>query len=279
MRVAAFVQYCAQNGRKLYQDFIKTIPNAQIVDSVEECDILVIWSVLWKGMMANYKGHYARAVELGKPIVIFEVGMLKRNVTWKVSVNATTLQGLYWPKETWQPDRKLKMLDHIKPVTHGNVVCITGQNPLSENWKTNLSVEKWVIQKVDEVRKYTDRPIEIRPHPRHDLRLPPEYKKLVKFHKFTQLDDTDFTARLQDYWCVINYNSYPGQQARLYGVNAVLDISSLASPVSHVNICDVEKPLDYPNDEWLDFISHTEFTTEEITSGFTYEVLRPLLNR
>lgn len=279
MRVAAFVQYCAQNGRQLYQDFIKTIPNAVIVDSVEECDILVIWSVLWKGMMANYKGLYAKAKELGKPVVIFEVGMLQRNITWKVSINATTLEGQYWPKETWQPDRVEKMLSHIKPVAVGDSICICGQNPLSENWIKDLSVEKWVMRTVDEVKQYTDRPIEIRPHPRHDLRLPPEYKRLVKFHKYTQMDDTDFINRLGDYWCVINHNSYPGQQARLYGINAVLNPTSLASPVSHVNLCDIEKPLEYPDGDWLNFIAHTEFTTDEIKSGFTYEVLKPLLNR
>jgi len=246
---------------------------------VEECDILVIWSVLWKGMMANFKGHYAKAKKLGKPIIIFEVGMLQRNITWKVSVDATTLEGHYWPKETWQSNRVEKMLGHIKPVAIGDRICICGQNPLSENWIKDLSVEKWVIRTVDEVRKYTDRTIEIRPRPRHDLRLPPEYKKLVKFHKYTQLADTDFIDRLGDYWCVINHNSYPAQQARLYGINAVVDTSSLASPVSHVNLCDIEKPLEYPNSDWLNFIAHTEFTTDEIKRGLTYEVLKSLLDR
>ena len=279
MRVAAFVEYCAQNGRQLYQNFIKTIPNAQIVDNVEDCDILVIWSVLWKGMMHNYKRHYAQAKQLGKPIVIFEVGMLQRNITWKVGVDATTLQGLYWPKETWQADRKEKFLSHIKPVKPGDTVCICGQNVHSANWPKDVKMEDWIINTINTVRQYTDRPIEIRPHPRHPLSLPPEYKKLIKLHRYTRLDDTDFISRLNEYWCVINYNSYPGQQARLYGVNAVLDASSLASPVSHLNICDIEKPLEYPNEEWLDFISHTEFTNEEINSGFTYEVLKSLLNR
>jgi len=278
MRVASFVHYCAGNGRSIYQDFINTIPNVQLVDRVEDCDVLVIWSVLWRGVMANFKSLYNKAKELGKPIIIFEVGMLQRNITWKISVDATTLEGLYWPKELWQSDRVHKMLGHIDTVTPGDTVCICGQNAYSANWLKDKTVDAWVEETVDAVRQYTDRPIEIRPHPRYELNIP-KYKSLIVKSKYTQMDDTDFVAKLKNYWAVINVNSYPGQQARLYGINALVDKSSLASPVSHTDINMIENRLEYPHMDWLNFIAHTEFATQEIKSGLAWEVIQPLLNR
>jgi hypothetical protein len=278
MRVASFVHYCAGNGRSIYQDFINTIPNVQLVDRVEDCDVLVIWSVLWRGAMANFKPLYNKAKELGKPIIIFEVGMLQRNITWKISVDATTLEGLYWPKELWQSDRVHRMLSHINTVTPGDTICICGQNAHSANWLKDKTVDTWVEEAVDTVKQYTDRPIEIRPHPRYELNIP-KYKSLIVKSKYTQMDDTDFVAKLKNYWAVINVNSYPGQQARLYGINAVVDKSSLASPVSHTDISMIENRLEYPHMDWLNFVAHTEFTTHEIKSGLAWEVIQPLLNR
>lgn len=278
MRVASFVQYCAGNGRQLYTDFINSIPNVTLVKTVEECDVLIIWSVLWKGVMKHFRSHFDRAKILGKPVIIIEVGVLQRNITWKICVNSTDSTGKYWPVELWQKDRKEKLLGHIKPIKQGDKICICGQNAASENWPKNLTVEDWVERTVTILKDYTDRPIEIRPHPRHPLKLNPDLQKLIVGSNYTKLDDTDLVQRFKDYWAVINYNSYPGIQARLYNINAVVDITSLASAVSHCNLSMIEQPLDYPDNTWLDFMAHTEFTTEEIKNGLAYEMIQPLLH-
>jgi hypothetical protein len=47
----------------------------------------VIWSVLWQGRMRPNKTIYESFRKLNKPIIIIEVGNLKRGLTWRICLN------------------------------------------------------------------------------------------------------------------------------------------------------------------------------------------------
>ena len=62
------------------------------VENSLDCDAVVIWSVLWNGRMQANKAVYEHYRSQGKPVIVIDVGALKREITWKISVNYSKLQ-------------------------------------------------------------------------------------------------------------------------------------------------------------------------------------------
>jgi hypothetical protein len=79
------------------------------------------------------------------------------------------------------------------------------------------------------------------------------------------------------YHAVVNYNSGPGTQAALQGVNVITDQSSLAHPVS-MEINQIENPPKIDREQWLVEICHTEYTVDEIANGRAWSRLMPGLH-
>lgn len=280
MRISYFPNNVGTAGAPILEQFVKSITTCEIVKDSLTADAAIIWSVLWNGRTRNNKEIYYHYRNQNKPVIILEIGALQRNITWRICVNRSDSLGSYWPKNLWQKDRASRILANYAPVSKGQKILICGQNYHSDNWRLGnsiASVEQWIMDTYDTVQKFTDRPIDIRPHPRSQVRLPDSYVSKIVKHNYTQKDDTDFVDILSDYYAVINYNSYPGIQARLRGINAVVDHTSLAAAVSNTSYDQIEKDLAYPNQEWLDFIAHTEFYLDEIESGFAWSVIRQLL--
>ena len=57
-----------------------------VVDNTYDCDVGVIWSVLWNGRMAPNKKVWDDFHAHNKKIIVLEVGGLIRGTTWKVGV-------------------------------------------------------------------------------------------------------------------------------------------------------------------------------------------------
>ena len=52
-----------------------------------DCDVPVIWSLLWHGRMARNKDVWEHFRTQNKNVLVIEVGGIKRNTTWKVGLN------------------------------------------------------------------------------------------------------------------------------------------------------------------------------------------------
>jgi hypothetical protein len=79
-----------------------------------------------------------------------------------------------------------------------------------------------------------------------------------------------------DCHAVVNYNSGPGIQAAIAGVRPVVDVTSLAYPVS-VDYADIEQPYNKDRELWLTQICHTEYTVEELRTGTWLKRISPAL--
>jgi hypothetical protein len=141
-------------------------------------------------------------------------------------------------------------------------------------------MEGWVVQQVEQLRKVTDRPIVVRPHPRSALdrsglvHLPPD----VVIETPQRIDNTYDSYNLAfDCHAIINHNSGPGIQAALAGTRPIVDESSLAHPVS-IQIENIDQPYVVDRDQWLTEICHTEYTVEEIKKGLWLQRLQPQLD-
>lgn len=240
-------------------------------------DAAVIWSVLWSGRMTQNQTVYQHYRSQNKPVIIIEIGALQRGRTWKVSVNHVTADGYYGHQQDLDPDRAAKLGVHLKTATHTNPsIVIALQHDRSLQVANIGSVEDWVIHSIAQVRRHTDRPIVVRPHPRCRVKFSklPADVQLQQPRKLPgSYDSFDF-----DFGChaVINYNSGPGIQAAIAGVRPLVHTSSLAHPVS-IDVAAIEQPYVMDRQQWLTEICHTEYTVEELQQGLWLKRIAPAL--
>ena len=236
----------------------------EIVDSNE--DIPVIWSILWNGRMNANKFIYEAARAAGKPVLILEVGTLKRGQTWKVCINHINGLGEFGNNIDLDIDRPQKLGISLKePVSmRRQEILIACQHERSLQWDSMPPTSSWVLGLIKEIKSHTDRHIVVRPHPRSSLPL--QNQDFTVIHPQRVHDSYDDFDIDYNYHCVINHNSGPCIQAAIQGVPVICDPSSLAGILSGKmeKIEEISLP---DRDEWFLKLCHTEWTIEEIASG------------
>jgi hypothetical protein len=275
MHVSLFDQYGALNSVPVFSAIKEGLTRLGIQTSHHnmDADVAVIWSFLWAGRMLPNKQVYEHYRNTGRQVLIAEVGMLKRGITWKLCLNSTVSGGTYGKGK--DPERANKLGLKLKPWTNsGTNILIALQRSDSGQWAPGSKLEfhfgpptteEWLKNTVDHLRNFTNRPIVVRPHPRQSVVMPTGVT--VQRPRKLATDHFDFDSALIDTWAVVNHNSGPGSQAIIAGVPAFVGLSSLAAPVSNVTMGNIENP-DRPNrEEWLNQIAHTEWTVEEIATG------------
>ena len=232
-----------------------------------DCDAALIWSVLWNGRMAPNQSVYEHYRNQGKPVIIFDVGALHREYTWKVAVNNINAEGFYGHKENLDWDRPHTLgIKTTKVTNQKEFILIAAQHARSLQVQNLGRIEQWVHKQIAEIRKFTDRPIKVRPHPRSRLvlsNLPSDVILQTPIPTVNTYDSYDLDLNCH---AVVNYNSSPGVLAAIAGTRPVVSSTSLAWPVS-VNLNNIEKPYDIDRERWLVEMSHCEYTLEEIKKG------------
>jgi hypothetical protein len=269
MRVAYFPNQCAQNSRAPMEALLSSLKQAGhvLVENSMDCDMVLLWSVLWHGRMAANQRAYLHYKQLGRTIIVADVGALYRGETWKVALNHITAEGYYGHKENldWDRPRKLGISLAIN-LSRNPAILLAGQHPKSLQASSLGSQEIWASEQFQRLRKITDRPILYRPHPRATVykdRLP---KNLVVIDPKPVQGTYDHFDLHFDYHAVVNHNSGPGIQAGIAGTRPIVDVTSLAHPVS-VTLQDLDKPYIVDRDLWLVEICHTEYTIKELSQG------------
>jgi len=267
--VAYFPLQAAGNSGPVMAAMLESLQHAGIgtEENSMTSDAVIIWSVLWSGRMIKNREIYQHYRSLGRPVIVIDIGSLRRGITWKVAIDNITAEGYYGHTQDldWNRPARLGISLSTVPRT-GSHVIIAAQNSASLQVQDLVSIESWIAQQVSVIRAHTDREIRIRPHPRSRLavsKLPANVT--VEFPRRVPDTYDSFDMRF-DCHAMINFNSGPGIQAAVQGVRPIVDSSSLAHPVS-VSIQDIERPYDINRDQWLVEICHTEYTVEEISQG------------
>ena len=267
--VAYFPLQAAGNSGPVMAAMLESLHGAGIrsEENSMTSDAVIIWSVLWSGRMAKNREIYQHYRNLGRPVIVIDIGSLRRGVTWKVAVDNITALGHYGHTQDLDWDRPARLGVNLGTVHRsGSHIVIAAQNSASLQVQDLHSIESWISQQIDEIRKHTDRAIRVRPHPRSRLavsQLPTNVT--VEFPRPVPNTYDSFDMQF-DCHAIVNYNSGPGIQAAVQGVRPMVHSSSLAHPVS-VSIQDIERPYDINRDQWLVEICHTEYTVEEISQG------------
>lgn len=266
MKFKLYREYGALNSVEIFNAFSKGLTSLGHSEVSGNEDVSVIWSVLWKGRMRLNQQVYNEAKKKGRPVIIIEVGNLKRGTTWRICLDNINGAGEFGNDDDLDENRPIFLKSSLGPIKENrkNEILICSQLPESLQWQGMPSMESWIKQTVDKIRRYTDRKIVIRPHPRSFVRVNIPGCKLILPKKLSgTYDDFDIDY---GYHCVINHNSGPAVQAAIFGTPVICDSTSLAYPVSG-RIENIEK-ISLPNrEQWFLKLCHTEWTIEEISAG------------
>lgn len=268
MRVGIFDHYGALNSAPVFAAIRAGLDRIGIAHSSMDssADVAVIWSLLWAGRMKPNQDVWNLYQSTGRPVIVAEVGMLRRGFTWKLGINGTGINADYG-KETI-PNRAGVLGLTTKPWTNaGYNIVVACQRSDSEQWAGQPPTIAWLTETARMIRQYSDKPIVIRPHPRQRIANIPGCVIESPQPIPGTYDSFNYDRCLQTAWAVVNHNSGPGTQAILNGVPAFVSSTSLAAPVGNLDIANIENPSRPDREAWLETIAHTEWTIPEIDSG------------
>jgi hypothetical protein len=276
MKFKLYKNFGALNSVPVFDAFANGVRvcGHEIVENSE--DVAVIWSVLWNGRMAGNQQIYNACIKQNKPIVVIEVGNLKRGQTWRISEAHINGLGIFGNIENLDSLRPQKLGVGLCPekTKRRSEILIATQHSRSLQWQGQPSMEQWIRDTIMKIKRHAGRRIVVRPHPRSQIRekfadavieIP---KKLINTY-----DEYDINY---DYHCVINYNAGPSVQAVINGTPTICDSSSLAFSVSE-KWENLENPQLPDREEWFLKLCHTEWTVEEISQGIPLKRLESYL--
>jgi hypothetical protein len=237
-------------------------------------DVAVIWSVLWSGRMRSNRAIYERCRQENKPVMIIEVGNLRRGETWRLGLNHINSLADFANDRDLDPCRPQQLGVALRPtpdVRRGEIL-IACQHQESLQWQGMPAMKDWVADTIEKIKQHTHRRIRVRYHPRSSF---PFKQSGVIVERPVQIPGTydDFDI-FYNYHCVINHNSGPAVQAAINGVPVLCDKSSLAADLS-VKWQELDEPYVPDRSEWFLKLCHTEWTLEEIRQGLPIARLFP----
>lgn len=266
MRFKLHQEYGALNSPPIFQAFAQGLKKYGHEIVTNDQDVDVIWSVLWHGRMKGNQQVYYQAKNQGRPVIVIEVGNIFRNVTWRISIDHINRQGVFGNTHDLDYDRPKKLGIQLVPTVtrRKKEILLACQHEHSLQWQGQPKMSTWAESKIFEIRKHTDIPIVVRPHPRSmfTINVPGVRLDVPRLLPNTY-DDYNFDY---NFHCVVNHNSGPAVRAAIHGVPVVTDTTSLAHPISDV-IENIENPVLHDRDQWFLQLVHTEWTIDEIANG------------
>jgi len=270
LRISFFEQYGAIGSREIFDSFKRGFlkNNVSVRSHDMDADIAVIWSVLWRGKMAQNKIVWDRYKKAGKSIIVLESGTLDRGKLFRVGINGINL-GCYDYITEKDPNRPDKLGLRLKDWTNtGEHILFCTQHHTSQQWVDREDLRTYIEHTIKTVRNFSDRKIMLRTHPRNRI----AYDTVAKFKNVVYSpakninESDDFYRALETAFVTINYSSSPGIESVVGGTPVIVSPKSLAYPMTS-DFKDLEN-LKYPDrQQWFRDICHTEWTKQELEDG------------
>jgi len=285
MKIEIWPLHGPLNSKDVFEKFITSLENSGeqvfVNQRVHDADVAVIWSVLWQGRMRKYKEIWDRYRNANKPVIVIEVGGIKRNETWKIGINGINREADF-ANQNIDNNRWKKFHIDLKPWKQtGENIIICGQHDTSHQWRNNPPMSKWFDEQITEIRKYTDRPIVIRPHPRNRVTIDVKKYKGVTMveprRDMNTYDDTDLAERLKSAWAVVSHSSNPAMMAVFAGIPVYVSEASLSYEVGNHSFTNINNPAMPDRQQWANRLAHTEWWPDEIQNGLPWSRIKQRL--
>lgn len=266
MRISVFNRFGALNSAPVFHALQQGIANLghQCQPHDFGADVAVIWSVVWAGRMQPNFEVWRYFQQSGRPVIVAEVGTLHRGKTWKLGLNGTGLAAAY--QHHLDAERPEKLNLRLQPWrSDGRDIIIAMQRQDSEQWCS--APADWLEQTLIRLKQLTKREVVIRPHPRYGRQFQSNCRLQQPRKINNTYDDYDLEHSIANAWAVVNWNSGIGVTAAMQGIPVFVGHDSLASAVANLDLQQIESPNRPDRRAWLEMISHTEWTLDEIASG------------
>ena len=133
--------------------------------------------------------------------------------------------------------------------------------PSSDSINNYLDRPTWLEETVEQIKRYTDRPIRIRYKPRGRGTSGPSEAKVP------------LAEDLKDAWCLVTSCSIAAIEAQCMGIPTIADNKSFAKEIAGQELADIEDPFFVGAEEWLYSLAYQQFTPEEFENGKAVEIL------
>jgi hypothetical protein len=159
-------------------------------------------------------------------------------------------------------DRLKKIIDYkYQKQTHGKKILICPPSEKVMNLFDQPNPETWTKQIIQQLKSYTDRPIEIRLKPSRTERTSTK---------------TIEAALADDVYCLITYNSIAAVEAMMNGKPAIALGPNAAQSICNTKIEDIEE-LNFPSKEemtaFMQHLSYAQFTRDEMQNGTAWQIV------
>lgn len=158
-------------------------------------------------------------------------------------------------------DRLSNLKFQYKKITNGKKILICPPSEKVMNLWGQPDPETWTNQVVEELKKYTDRPIEIRLKPNRSERV---------------TNKTIEQALADNVYCLITYNSIAATEALLNGKPAIALGPNAASVLCNNDLSQIENLRKPSKDDIMAFVAHLsycQFTQKELQNGFAWKIV------
>jgi ribosomal protein L31 len=239
--------------------FIKTVgqqldPNAEMIrrkrfsDATQDC---LLRNTVGNGTILVDK------IDNNHPFWFIDSGytnFLESNKKWHRLVR----NHLHFNNDFNAPSDRLKLFPSFpKPWRKtGSKILIVEPGPFAASI-FHVDHKTWGQQVADELRKYTDRPIEFRPKVEKKTRTS-LYQKLMT----------------EDYYCTVSINSNSAVESIWAGIPAITLDKHVSNSVTVNKLEDIDKLYYGPLGNWLSWLSYSQFTFDELMDGTALNIIR-----
>lgn len=164
--------------------------------------------------------------------------------------------------------------------TSGNHILVCLQR--NGGWSMKgLDTWTWLEKTIEQIRRYSDRPIIVRGHPGDS-----KSKRVIQTGRYPRLnfsnvyysdvDKKTLVQDLQNCWATVVYNSSPSVASIIEGVPVFVNdpIDCQAGEVSNTEISNIESPDIFAREQWIEKIAMCHWNFEELKNGDCWKHMR-----
>lgn len=183
------------------------------------------------------------------------------------------------PSDRWENLKKIFNIQERPWRKNGDYILLCTQP--QDNWSmAGKDPFEWAVQVKNEIRKYTDRPIKIRPHPNHRDRALRICSELLPDCPVTDITLNEyrytFLQELENAWCVVTHNSTAAVDAVTYGIPVFMTADTcLAWEMGSNDFSTIENPIMPDRTQWLNDLAYANWSIQEVKDGTVWKKFKP----
>lgn len=263
--------------------------------SINNADILLQTNIKGGKKERKLGNIYQYVIDSGKPYICVESAVFRRNMpnpphpkayhrwSWtSYFQDDGDYNNKDCPNDRWlqiQKDQNIEIKDWR---TSGEYILVLLQRPGDTSLRKLIdkheTYEKFITYTINEIRKYTDRKIIIRPHPSRKQ----DQLKIIEKLNLTGIEISQTPSvsgslsggegLYKDFsqaWAVVGFNSNALTESICEGIPTFsMCASSMAWECSNKDLKHLEKPLMFERQQWLNNLSYCQWREDECLSGF-----------